>query len=326
MNISDIAKMAGVSPAAVSRYLNQGYISEEKKEAIRRVIAQTGYTPSKQAQTLRTKRTKVIGVVIPKIDSESISRIVAGISCELNEAGYQLLLANTENNTDQELTYLRTFRQNNVDGIILIATMLTPKHKALLKSLTIPVVVLGQKTDLASCIYHDDYHAAYDLTKYLIEKGRTHIGYIGVTLKDIAVGTDRRNGFLDCMKDHNLLVSEEQLAIGAFDMENGYDNARLIRKKKPETDAFLCATDTIAIGAMKYLHEFGVKIPEEIAVCGFGNGKTAAVVTPSLTTIHYYYRTSGIEGARMLLEKLQGKNVPLKTIMLGYEIIEHDSV
>ena len=85
MNISDIAKMAGVSPAAVSRYLNQGYISEEKKEAIRRVIAQTGYTPSKQAQTLRTKRTKVIGVVIPKIDSESISRIVAGISCELNE-------------------------------------------------------------------------------------------------------------------------------------------------------------------------------------------------------------------------------------------------
>ena len=89
MNISDIAKMAGVSPAAVSRYLNQGYISEEKKEAIRRVIAQTGYTPSKQAQTLRTKRTKVIGVVIPKIDSESISRIVAGISYTLNEAGYQ---------------------------------------------------------------------------------------------------------------------------------------------------------------------------------------------------------------------------------------------
>ena len=213
-----------------------------------------------------------------------------------------------------------------MDGIILIATMLTPKHKALLKSLTIPVVVLGQKTDLASCIYHDDYHAAYDLTKYLIEKGRTHIGYIGVTLKDIAVGTDRRNGFLDCMKDHNLPVSEEQLAIGAFDMDNGYDNARQIRKKHPETDALLCATDTIAIGAMKYLHEFGVKIPEEIAVCGFGNGKTAAVVTPSLTTIHYYYRTSGIEGARMLLEKLQGKNVPLKTIMLGYEIIEHDSV
>lgn len=119
MNINEIAEQAGVSRAAVSRYLNNGYVSEEKKERIRKVIEETGYRPSTQAQMLRTKKTKMIGVVLPKINSSSISRMVAGISEVLSENGYQMLLANTDNNIEEELNYLEVFKENYVDGIRL---------------------------------------------------------------------------------------------------------------------------------------------------------------------------------------------------------------
>ena len=95
MNIADIAKLAGVSPSAVSRYLNQGYLSQEKKEAIRKVIEETGYRPLAQAQALRTRRTKTIGVVLPKIDSFSVSSVMAGIDSVLEQRGFQILLADT---------------------------------------------------------------------------------------------------------------------------------------------------------------------------------------------------------------------------------------
>ena len=106
MNIEKIAEMSGVSRAAVSRYFNNGYISEEKREAIRKVVEETGYRPSVQAQTLRTKKTKMIGVIVPKIASASIGRIVEGILSMINENGYQMLLAVTQNDPKKELEYL----------------------------------------------------------------------------------------------------------------------------------------------------------------------------------------------------------------------------
>ena len=129
MTIAEIASRAGVSKAAVSRYLNNGYVSSEKREAIRRVIEETGYVPSQQAQTLRTGKSRMVGVIVPRIDSESISRVVAGISKVLEAQGYRLLLANTDNNIQKELEYLEVFRSGNVDGVILVATILSGAHK-----------------------------------------------------------------------------------------------------------------------------------------------------------------------------------------------------
>ena len=101
MTISEIAKLAGVSKACVSRYLNHGYVSEEKKQRIQKIIDETGYVPSRQAQVLRTGKSRQIGVILPKINSESISAMVAGISSVLNRNGFAMLLANTENNVDK---------------------------------------------------------------------------------------------------------------------------------------------------------------------------------------------------------------------------------
>ena len=122
MNIAEIAKRAGVSSAAVSRYFNDGYISEEKREKIRRVVEETGYRPSVQAQTLRTKKTKMIGVIVPKVASASIGRVVEGILSVLNGRKYQMLLAVTQNDPEKELEYLDAFSEKQVDGVILVAT------------------------------------------------------------------------------------------------------------------------------------------------------------------------------------------------------------
>lgn len=326
MNISDIAKLAGVSPSAVSRYLNNGYLSEEKKSAIAKVIKETGYIPSSQAQTLRTKKTKLIGVIIPKIDSDSISQVVAGISEVLSSHGYQMLLANTENQNEKEFEFINTFSQHMVDGIILLGTILTPKHRTLFKSLNFPVVVLGQLSDHASSIYHDDYLAAVTVTEYMIEKGHKKIGYLGVTDKDFAVGKQRKQGFLDTMSKYDFPVSEKCIQTGSFYIENGYNNTPLLLEACPDLDAIVCATDTIALGAIKYLNEHKISIPEKVAVSGFGDSKASSILSPSLTTIHFYYRECGIEGAKILLEKISNPNTPNKSLKLGFELIKHESV
>ena len=109
MTIKEIAQLAGVSSAAVSRYLNGGYVSDEKKEQIRRVIEETGYQPSAQARILRTKKACLVGVVVPKINSESISRVTAGIEQVLSRRGYQMLLGSTDNDPVKEISYLKLF-------------------------------------------------------------------------------------------------------------------------------------------------------------------------------------------------------------------------
>lgn len=326
MNINQIAKLAGVSPAAVSRYLNDGYLSAEKRQAIAKVIEETGYIPSTQAQTLRTKKTKIIGVIIPKIDSDSISQVVAGIGEVLNEKGYKMLLANTDNYDEKELEFINTFKQNIVDGIILLGTVLTPKHKKALKDLTIPYVVLGQQTDISTCVFHDDYTAAFELTDYILDKGHKNIGYIGVTEKDIAVGVNRKKGFLDALKKRNIELASDLIKTGPFNMDNGYENAKALLSQNDKIDTILCATDTIALGAIKYLNENGITIPDGIAVAGFGESKPSSILSPSLTTVHFYYRECGIEGATFLLDKISSPDIPNKSMKLGFEIIKNQSV
>ena len=203
MTINEIAKMAGVSRATVSRYLNDGYVSEEKKERIAGVIAETGYIPSSQAQMLRTKKTGLIGVIIPKISSDSIGRMVDGIGEELAKEGYQLLLASTNNNEREEVRYLQTFRNNYVDGVILIGTIFRKEHRKALEELEVPVVILGQQYEGYACVYQDDCHSARDVAE-LLTKSCRHIAYIGVTPKDKAVGAARKKGFQTALSSKGL--------------------------------------------------------------------------------------------------------------------------
>ena len=304
MNINEIARLAGVSRATVSRYLNNGYVSSEKKEVIRRVIQETGYQPSSQAQTLRTKKTSLIGVILPKINSDTISREVTGISDILTRRGYQLILANTNNDVEEELKYLSLFKERQVDGVVFIATMFTRKHKQMLKDYKVPIVILGQHLDGYPCIYQDDHKAAFQVTEKLAEKGKK-FAYIGVTDKDEAVGACRKKGFMDAIHKAKLEVVPERMKIGSFTMDSGYEMAKELFEEEPSIDSLVCATDTMAVGAMTYLKEIGLRIPEDVQIAGIGDGVPGKIVEPKLTTVHFYYKTSGMEAAAMLADLIE---------------------
>ena len=323
MNISEIAALAGVSKAAVSRYFNNGYISEAKREQIRKVVEQTGYQPSAQAQTLRTRKTRTIGVIIPKINSDSISRVVAGISSVLEETGYQLLLGNTYNSVERELDYLHLFSDKRVDGVIFIATVLTKKHQELMKELNVPIVVVGQKIAGYNCVYHDDKNAIREMTERIIEKGRTNIGYLAASNEEEAAGNQRNIGFVEAMEKHGLVYTGHTVVAG-FELEKGYERMEDMLKANPGLDAGIGATDSLAIGAMRMLTRFGKKVPEEICITGLGDSQMAAVTSPTISTVHFFYKTSGMEAAKILMEALEGKSV-IRQVCMGYEIREQES-
>lgn len=325
MNISEIAALAGVSRAAVSRYLNNGYVSQEKKEKIRKVIEETGYIPSAQAQMLRTKKSRIIGVIIPKINSETISRIVEGISTELAKEGYQTLLANTSNTVSKELEYLELFKNNQVDGILFIATILSKRHEKIIKDLKIPVVVIGQQVHYTSCVYHNDFMAVKELTELLLEDNRRHIAYMGVTRKDKAAGEARWEGFQAAVQQAGIELAPEACIEVDFSIESGMEGAKKLLETYPEVDGIFCATDSVAVGAINYLKQAEKKIPEDVCVVAIGHTNFSNVVTPSLTCAHYYYKTSGIEAAGMLLMLLKNPETAVKEVKLGYEIIKQGS-
>ena len=221
MNIAEIANLAGVSRAAVSRYFNNGYLSEEKRLAIRKAVEETGYRPSAQARTLRTKRTGMVGVILPKMVSPSVGRMVEGMLSVLDARGYQMLLAVTRNDPKKELEYLNAFQDKLVDSVILVATVFTPEHRRILKKLSVPVVIAGQQLTGYCCVYHDDYHATYDLTKLLLEKGRRRLGYIGAMLQDKAAGEERYRGFRDAVRDAGYEELAGNSAVAAFTGREG---------------------------------------------------------------------------------------------------------
>ncbi len=326
MTITEIARMAEVSVSAVSRYMNNGYVSEEKAERIREVIRKTGYRPSKQAQSMRTGRSKVIGVILPRLSSESIARVADGISEVLAEEGYQMLLASTENDPKKEIEYLRLLDKNPVDGILFSATIFDKEHREALNHLHVPIVIIGQKFENFPCVYHDDYGAEYAMMEQLLKSGRKRIGYLCVNQKDEAAGRQRTKAYCDALKAYGHPLRRELVEETGFSVDSGYEAMKRLADRAPELDAVCCATDSLAVGAMMYLKEAGRQIPKEIAVTGVGHNRMSNVVTPKLTTAHLHYRTSGGEAARILVESIEKKDSISRQLMLGYDVILSESI
>jgi LacI family sucrose operon transcriptional repressor len=326
MDINEIARRAGVSRATVSRYLNNGYVSQEKRDLISRIIRETGYVPSQHAQQLRTGKTRLVGVVIPKINSQSVSRMVAGITSVLANNNYQVVLANTDNDERVEVDYLNLFaRRNHVDGIILIATQFTKAHRTAISHLRVPLVVLGQRLAGHDSVFHDDYHAMFDLTSLVLRTSRMP-SFLGVLKEDVSAGRERRRGFLDACHAAGITPPPDALRVVKFDADSGYFGAEQILDAIPTVDAIVCATDDIAFGAAMCMIEYGKRVPDDVQITGVGDSLLSRISRPSLTTAHLPYKTSGTEAARLLLSRIESSGEPVQEIRMGYEVYARNSI
>ena len=275
VTIQDIADLAGVSKSTVSRYLNRGYISEAKAARIRR---------------LKMKRSKLIGIVLPRMDSVSVGKLLSGIGRILEPAGYQGILLVSQLQEEKELENIVKFSQQGVDGIIVDSVGITPRHVALTRQLDMPLVYTGQQREGLRCLKIDDYAAGRLMGAYLRQMGHVRAVFLGVSEKDRAVGIDRKQGFID--------------TVGAT--------------------VIVGATDNISLGVLRYFHERGIRVPDDISVAGFGGYDVGAVVYPALTSVYFDYELVGMKTAQYMLDAITGATSHLGGLPLHF--LERESV
>ncbi|MFC3418663.1 LacI family DNA-binding transcriptional regulator [Salinicoccus hispanicus] len=328
ITINDIAKQAGVSRTTVSRVINNtGYVSEKARKRVMDVIGETGYVPSQHAKSLRTKKTKIIGVILPKISTDTSSRTVNGMTEVFEAVGYQILLTSTNLDKQKEIEHLKLLQNRQVDGIILIATNTSQELLDEIKVSKVPVVVIGQEmADVPSVIF-DDYAAARQMTQLMIKKGHRRIGYIGVDEEDRSVGMLRKQGYVDVMAEHGLHMEDAWMQNGDFSIDSGYEAMkRMMLASSGDLDGVFAATDRMALGAWKYIKGQGLVIPDDIAVAGIGSSETSRFIEPALTTIEYEHAQAGVESARIMLQVLQGEKEISDKKVLDFNLVERDSI
>jgi LacI family transcriptional regulator, sucrose operon repressor len=320
--IMDIARLAGVAKSTVSRYLNGGSVGEATKKKIEQAIQETGYTPNPFAQSLKAKKTNIIGTIVPRLDSYAAAQTLIGIDEQLKQHNYQMLISNTSQSLEREIESIYSFANQKMAGIILLATEITPLHIEAFKTVSVPVLLIGQKHEDFHSLIHDDFHAGYEMGRYVLEKGYRKIAYLGVTERDIAVGVKRKQGFTKAIQEAE--ACEVRFYETLFKIPAAQASAReIIHEFQPSI--FVCATDNIALGVLKAAYAEGLTIPSELAVTGFGGYDVTEIIHPTLTTAKFFYKEAGETAARQMVELINERPVEKVTVST-FEIIERESV
>lgn len=304
--IKDVAELAGVSKSTVSRYLNHGYISLEKQERVRRAIEKTGFQSNFFARRLKTKESKLIGIVLPRMDSVTVGKLLAGIGRVLEPAGYQGILLVSQLSVSKELENIRNLQQQGVDGILVDSVGITREHIRLGRESALPILYTGQKHEGVHYVKLDDRAAGRMMGAYLRQMGHCRAVFAGVSERDTAVGIDRKQGFIEAFTEGRRNARVDFVETG-FDFLSAYNQAEEVRRC--QATVVVGATDNISLGILRYFHERGIKVPEEISVAGFGGYEVGAVVYPALTTVAFDYELVGLKAARYMLDLLQNKPV-----------------
>lgn len=302
--IRDVARLAEVSVATVSRVLNAtGQVSAAARQRVLAAAEQLGYVPNSSARSLITRRTQAIGVVLPDLHGEFFSELLRGIDLGARRRGYHVLISSSHSDLGEMAEVLRAMR-GRVDGLIVMApdadvTQLPEELRA-----PLPAVVLGA-TPLSGrrTITVDNYGGARQMTEALLGFGHQRIAFVQGPHSN-ADARERRRGWRDAMAAAGLPTAGLELP-GAFTEESGYVAAVMLGSATPRPTALFCANDAMAIGALRALREIGVRVPAELALAGFDDIPVARCLTPPLASVHVPIADLGARAVSDLLDALQ---------------------
>jgi LacI family transcriptional regulator len=320
LTLEDIGRIAGVSRSTVSRVINdKSNVNPEVRERVLAVIERTGYSPNVLARSLVSGRTGVIGLVIPSrvhslFEDPYFARLIQGISTESNTAGNTLSLFIFQNEEEEAALYPRVVKSGVLDGLILTATRMADPLLARMVHGEIPLVIVGRPdVEGVSYVDVDNRGGASKAATHLADLGHELIGFIGAPVTTTA-GLDRLSGFVEGLALRGLSLDPDLRVDGDFSTESGYRAMQRLIPHGP--DAVFAANDSMAAGALRALHEAGVRVPEDIALMGFDGLPASERAVPPLTTVRQPVPETGARAVQMLNALINGEaQRPLVEIM-----------
>jgi LacI family transcriptional regulator, repressor for deo operon, udp, cdd, tsx, nupC, and nupG len=328
--IQDVAKLADVSTATVSRALaTPERVSPEARARVLEAIAKTGYVPNPAARTLRSQKTYMVLVVLPDLSNTFFSKILRGIEETLFEAGYGMIISDLDGSPEKEAHFAAFTAAGRVDGAILLNGHLfgqSREGEGQPARIKIPLVAVCEAIPGADIpqIEIDNRAAAYGMTQHLASLGHRSIAYVSGPASNI-LERERFQGFKDGLETAGLPFDPALVLPGDYTIEAGVRAGQDLVARSTRPTAVFCTSDEMAIGLMRTLFSAGLRVPEDISVAGFDDIEFAAVAEPPLTTIHQPRRELGQAAASALIELLQGRPSP-KRIRLETELVIRDSV
>ncbi len=327
----EVARLAGVSPSTVSLVISgrkggETRISAETEARIRGAIEQLDYVPSQLARQLRKSSTERICLVLPHLRPFD-NALIKELNLRAAEQGYSVIINVGEGETET-LRILRQCRAGLADALLILldhSNAVYPtvhEQLRLLAEAELPVVVMsdGYTSDVHDVVLSTVEHASYEATAYLLKQGRDRVGFIGHTLNPTSY--PRYRGFLSAHADQGLEPDAALLVTGATDYESGYQATAQLRAA--QVTALLCASDVAAIGALAYLRQAGLTVPDDVAVIGMGNIPESRMTAPALSTIGPQ-NLDFAPVAELLLERLARPNLPPRSLEQPWQLILRDS-
>lgn len=326
--IRDIAKRAGVSTSTVSHVINKTrHVREETRARVLEAMSELNYSPNRLAQSLRSRQTFTVGVLLPNSANPYFAEVLYGIEHTCFEHGYNVIIGNAGDDPKREVTYLKTLLSRQVDGILLISTGAYDDVQQQLKNYENTAVVLvdrpSQQKDYDE-ILTDNRQGGLLATHHLIELGHRRIGCIGGPVS-LANSAERLAGYYAALDEAGITRDDALIRDGEFDYNSGYAAAsHLLSLSNPPTAIFAC-NDLMAIGALCAAHEKGLRVPDDLSVIGYDDVTPASYSVPRLTTIAQPARDLGKLAVDRLVHRLQHMDESPQRDTLPVALVERDS-
>jgi LacI family transcriptional regulator len=329
--IKDIANVLNISTAAVSKALHDdSRISKKTKKAVKQVAKNLNYQPNHLASALRKGKSNLVGVIVPRTNSNFFSSVIQNIEEVLNKEGYNIIITQSNESYKKECNNIDTLLFTQVDGIIasMANETINLEYFEKVKAKGIPLILFDRgENDLnVDYIGINDYESSHVIVEHLVNQGRKRIAHIG-GYKHTRIFNNRIRGYVDALKKHKLPLDNELLIESSLTTEDGRQKMAQLLNLKNRPDAVYIASDYAALGALQLLKELQIKVPEDIALVGFGNEAFTSMVTPSLTSIDQHSEEIGKQAALTFLNYKDKKSIKqsLNKIILDAELVVRES-